>query len=131
MVLFAMRTGNSRDVERWLSQTIARSKEENMLRNPFNMRFKKVRTKKGLLLVFEVKPLWPNVTFFGWLIAFTLFVLLGPSFWVWPGIVLGCLGYFWTSEFFYLMSKLGIKKAGYSGEFKRVRLSKVVEEVMF
>lgn len=131
MVVYAVKTEHSGDIEYWLKETTKRSEDQSMLKNPFKMRFKKFKKKKGLILVFDVKPLYPNFTPFGFVIAFGVLCIFGPVFWVWPGLVLGMLGYFWSSEFFLFMTKLGIRRAGYKGVFKRIRLRALIEEVMF
>lgn len=133
MVVFALRTDHCGAVEKWLRETKTRSKSENFLQNPFKMRFRRYRSENGLILVFDVRPLFPNVTFFGWIIAVAVLFIFGRVNWVvWGGVILGMLGYFWTADFFYQMSKIAIKKAGYKGsKIKRIRLSSLVEEVMF
>ena len=131
MVLYAIRVSRSRDVDHWLNQTKIRSKEPSMLKNPFTMRFKRIKTKDGLILLFDVKPLYPNFTVFGWPLALVIYIILGLNFWVFPGMVLGLLGFFWTSHFYFWMSKIGIKRTGYTGKFQRIKMYKLVEEVMF
>ncbi len=131
MVVYAIRTGRSRAVDRWLCQTVERSKDNSIVRNPFRMRFRKFEKGRSLILVFDVKPLYPNVTVFGWAVALMIFFLFGPVFWVWPGVGIGMLGFFWSSQFFYLMTRAGLKRAGYKGSFERLKLSGLVSEVVF
>lgn len=130
MSLYAMQLNKSPEVDEWLKQTMERSKDNSMLKNPFVWRIKQ-RTKKGRsIIVVDVKPLFPNFSWLGWMSGVTVLFVWGATKWLIPCFIVGGLGVFWTSEFFFLMTKKALRKAGYSGPIKRLKFSAVIREVI-
>lgn len=131
MPVYALKTQKARSVQKWLKETKARSKEGNMLKNPFMMEFRSYSNKSDLILLCKVKPLYPNVSIMGWISAFAIVFVWGWHWVLWPCIILGMLGYFWTSEFYATMTRIALRrKAKYTGPIKRLRLAKFIEEVL-
>jgi len=130
VVLYAFRTDKSEAIIRWLKQTRERCRDNNILKNPFNSRFKQLTRKDCLLLVFEVNPLYPNFSVFGWLTGLAIWIIWGWTLWIIPCLFIGCLSVFWSADFYFLMTKLGLRKAGYKGPVKRLKLSQFIQEVV-
>lgn len=131
MVVFAVETLKDPDVDHWLKLSVKRSKEPSLLKNPFRFRFKRYERKKTYWLVFDVLPLYPNFTVWGWGLAGIIFFVWGLNFWVFAGLALGCGGFFWSTPFYYLMVRLGIRRNGYKGKIKILRLANLVRGVLF
>lgn len=130
MAVFALRTEDHSTVDEWVYASIQRGRYLPATKNPYEWRFKKVRRKDSLLIVCEAKPLIPQFFWGGWIAGAGVFVVWGYHWVLWPCVLVGMLGYFWSSEFFYLMSRLALRKEGYKGSIKRVRLVELVKEVV-
>ena len=130
MAVFALRTLDHSAVDEWVYASMQRGKHLPIARNPYEWRFKKVKKKDSLFVVCEVKPLVPPFYLGGWIAGAGVFLVWGYHWVLWPCVVVGMLGYFWTGEFFYQMSRLALRKAGYKGSIKRIKLSELVREVV-
>ena len=130
MAMYGMMLEKQDAVSKWIAQTNERTKEESFLKNPFKTKMKFWLRKKEVLLLIDIQPLYFNFTIFGWLLAVGTLIAFGFGWWLIPGIVLGCLGVFWTADFYFLMAKLGLRKAGYTGKVKRLKLSEIIREVI-
>ena len=131
MALFALRTRDSRKVREWFSDTQKRSEDKSLLRNPLKWKLKSIKKGQDLILVCDVVPVYFNFSIFGWITGFGVVVIWGYHWVLWPCILLGMLGYFWTWPFFYQMMKLALRmKARYTGPIKRVKLSELIKEVV-
>jgi hypothetical protein len=131
MAMFGLRLGKEDAVMDWISSTSRKSKDDNFIKNPFKMNMKFWLKNEEVLLLMDIQPLYFNFTIFGWLASIGSLIILGFGWWIIPGIVFGCLGVFWTSEFYYWMAKLGLRKAVYKGKVKSVSLVEVIREVVF
>lgn len=131
MALFAVKTDRSDAVADWFNETTSRARESNMLKNPFNIRVKRIFRRTYWVLVLEVSPVYPNLSIFGWMTAVGIVMLWGWTWWLLPAVFIGCLGVFWTSEFYFLVTKMGLRKAGYKGPVKRLRFADVIKEVIW
>jgi len=130
MVLYAFRTNRELVVEAWVKRTNKSLSGTNMLTNPFNGRVKQLGTKEGLVVVVDIRPLYPNFSVFGWMTAVVLFVLFGLSWWLLPCVFIGCLGVFWSNHFYFWVNKKSLRRALYDGSIKRLSLSDLVREVV-
>jgi len=131
MSLYSFKVQNDPLVRKWLAQTEKRSADENLLKNPYNWKFFVHEDKQALVVFILAEPVYFNYSIFGWFTALTIFAVAGFTFWVLPFVFLGCLGIFWTAEPLYLFTKKALRKIGYKGEIKRLRLKKAVMEVLF
>jgi len=131
MAMYGILLDKDKAVAKWIAETTKRTQEENFLKNPFKTKIKFWLKKKQLLLLMDITPIYFNYTIFGWVMSAGTLLMFGLGWWVWPGIILGCLGFFWTSEFYFEMTKLGLRRAGYKGKIKRMRLGEVIREVVF
>lgn len=131
MALFVVRTKDKAEVRQWFDETRERSKENNFIKNPFKWKLKMIKQGRDLLIVCDVQPLIFNFTIFGWVTAFVVFFLWGANWIVWSSVIVGMGTYFWTSAFFYQMTKLALRrKAKYSGPLKRVKLAELIKRVV-
>ena len=131
MAIYGMMLEKQDAVSKWIAETDKRSKEENFFKNPFKLRMKFWLRKKEVLLIMDIKPLYFNFSVFGWFMSAGALFMFGFGWWLWPGIILGCLGVFWTADFYFFMAKLGLRKAGYKGKIKRLKLGDIIREVIF
>lgn len=104
----------------------------NLINNPFLGNIRLFDKKEEYVLILSMKPLYPNFSFFGWLILFAMILFFNSfSYLMIIPFILGLLGFFWSSTFFYIMACLGLRKKGYCGKIKRVPVSKALEKVVF
>jgi len=127
MVLFGLETNKEEKLTKFVRDTNERINDNNMVKNPFTG---KVTTKNlpdnRMLHIVEISPIYMNFTIFGWLLCFIFFFLRGFTWWLAPGIVLGCLGIFWTAPFFRMMYKKGMRKAGYLNDVKSIKHKEII-----
>lgn len=131
MAVYGMVLDKQDSVMQWIADTSRRGKEEGLVKNPFKVRIKFWLRKKEVLLVMSMNSVYFNYTIFGWVAAVASYLLLGFGWWLFPWVVFGCLGVFWSPEFYYWTTRLGLKKAGYTGKFRRLRLKDIIQEVVF
>jgi len=78
-----------------------------------------------------MSPIYFNFTWLGagfCLLSYIMFVRLWLII---PMVIFLLLGLIWSSRFYYIMLKLGLKKKGYKGFIKYLRPSEIIEEVYF
>lgn len=135
MAIFGVRTDNKPVVKQFVKEVAERVNGGDLVKNPFTGYAKIIVTKPNpqeTTTIIKMSPLWPNfapwgalMTFIGWLIfggvTHPFYLLIPLSFLV--------LGFFWTEDFFYLTFKLGLRKAGYKGPIKRIKLKVLVDEL--
>lgn len=98
----------------------------DMIKNPFNGR---ARLFGPGFYVVDMAPIFPNLTWIGWIPAI-IALLAGSILWAIPGLVLVACGAFWGADFFYLMLKMGLRKAGYKGPIRLFRTHKTLRRVL-
>ena len=107
-----------------------RLKSNNLVKNPFNTKCY-MSSKDGIkLFILSIDPVYFNYSIFGWIISFGAFVLKGFSWWLLPGIVLGSLGVFWSSHFYYYMLRFALKKKGYTGSILRLNQEEIIKRLI-
>lgn len=132
MPVYVLRTLKVKSVVKWVDDTRRRSESGNLLKNPFKMQFRVYKNADHLLLLCKVNPIYPNFSVFGWLTGFAVLLIWGYHWILWPCLLVGMMGYFWSSPFYAFMTRVALrKKAKYSGPIKRLWMSHFVEEVMF
>ena len=134
MALFAISTKSrnllDRDViERFVDDSAARLASDNVYKNPFRGRVRKFTKKE--IYVFDISPMVPNFSIFGWVYAVGVFIVLGFTPWILPGVALGCLGVFWSRKFFYHFCVKGLRKAGYVGPVVMLKPGEIIRKVVF
>jgi len=133
-MIYAIKTDNIQPVHEWLSQLKTRSSDDNWMRNPFNIIFKSYKRKGFVLTVFKVEPKYhlqiiPFVSWMGWLSGLGIILLWGATAWVIPSLLIGCSRVLCTPDFYFFVTKLGLKKAGCKN-IKRMKLSAFIEEAI-
>lgn len=101
--------------------------KSDIVRNPFKGDLRKM--DKGLYLI-DMTPIWPNIAKYGIFFAVGPFLLFGWGWWVYPGVFLSLLGFFYSRIFFYLMMRAGLKKAGYNDKVRLVPDSEALRRVV-
>jgi hypothetical protein len=135
MALFTVLTEPSQIVDTWMSQTKERLKDDNWIMNPFKGGIRPFdyleeipSIKAGYIIYIE--PIWYNFAKWGWVIALGVLVIWGWTWYVWPGVVLGCLGFFWSKYFYFGVALLGLKKAGYKGKVQMLNNDTVIRKLL-
>lgn len=130
MAIYSFRTAKSEAVNKWLLETKERSKENNFLKNPFKLRFKKIVQKESWIIVVEMTPVFANISFIWWMMAFGIFFLWGLTPLILVPAIAGLSGIFWTSDFYFFMNKQALKKSGYKAKIQRLKLADLISEVV-
>jgi len=133
MAVFGVQTnGEVKTVNEYFRDTSKRLMNDNLVENPFVGGVKKYRVSSiKQLMVFDIVPIYPNFTFFGWLVLLPMLLFLGVSWWLLIPFGILFLGFLWTSRFYYFFVKLGLRKAGYSGPVKFLDSKGIVKQVIF
>ena len=133
MVIFGVETDNVQEANDFIIATNDRMNKVDIGKNPFNG-YAKIINKDCFrtLSVIKMVPLWPN--FGPWIALFSLMPIFifgwfsSPLTLLFPLIFLS-IGFFWTEEFFYIILKVGIDKAGYKGKVKRIKKNVLIDEL--
>lgn len=130
MALFGVRTQNNLKVVRFVKEVLERLNSFDIKRNPFRGYIKSFKDEKDLVIVINMSPLWPNLTPLIALISLIpilFFNGIQGSNWFLIPLFFISLGFFWTPDFFYMVFKAGIKKAGYKGFIKRIKKNDLID----
>lgn len=131
MPVYVVRTKDKPEVRKWFSDTERRSKEESLIKNPIKWDLKIIDKGKDVLMVCDAQPVIPHFWVFGWITALAILCIWGVNAGFWIFVSIGCLGYFWSGDFFYRMTVMALrKKAGYVGPIKRVKLDEFIRGVV-
>lgn len=132
MAIFSITTEHSDEVSDFIHKAKKKMESDDFLKNPFIADIIKIQQgHDNPLYVFSMSPIYFNFSIFGWFIAFAIFMIWGlNTFLIYP-IILGCLGFFWSSTFFYCMAVLGLRKNGYKGKIKRLSCKQTLEKIYF
>lgn len=130
MSLYCFKTKNLQNVNDWVRDTKKRSKDSNIMKNPFFWKIKTIRRNDWLYCIVEAKPLYFNFSWFGWISGVGILFIWGLTAWIIPFFIIGCCGVFWTAEPVFLLNKKALRKYGYSGPIKRLKFSEIIREVI-
>jgi hypothetical protein len=135
MAICSILTENNIDVVDYNRESNIRLNKTNIVKNPFVGRIYTLdviqqKDKLKLLNIIDMQPLYPNVSYYGFLIAFGVWFIFGYNIIVTLGILMGCLGIFWTSYIWALFYYIGLKKKGYNGYFKIISNSESLKLVL-
>jgi hypothetical protein len=135
MVIFGVKVYESPFVNRFVKDTNKRLSSKNMVSNPFRGGIKVIKQEKEVLndlfLIVKMEPLWPNISpFVGFFLALGGIMFGAPNgFFIVP-ITFFAIGFFWTSTFFLLGLKAGLRKLGYKGPIKMVQNKDLLEKLV-
>ena len=136
MAIFGVLMDDKETANNFIEATKERLRKGNLATNPFTAciktitqieREKDIAVQKKLHII-DIEPIYFNYPLLG---AFTSLVLLVVSYWALiPLAVFLFFSLFWSGHFYYLIFKLGLKKAGYKGKIVRVSLKEVVRRLV-
>jgi hypothetical protein len=129
--LFAIRTQEFSRRKEWEKALKDRTKGVSVLKNPFETEFITIKADNDLMHVFDVRPLWFNFSIFGWLAGLGSLFIVGPSWFLIPSCIVGSMGLFWSPQFVRLGLRRGLRRYGYVGPIRNVKLSEVVRLTLF
>lgn len=130
MALFGFKTKTTQALCSWVCETNNRLQDNSITKNPFKGRIKLYTHKNEATVVCNLEPLWFNYTIFFWPMAIISYMVVKLA---WPTIllsILGLFGAFWTTLFFYPISKLGLKKKGHTEALKLIGHKTIIQEVL-
>ena len=133
MALFGVTTSSHEAALEFVKKTNERLNNHNLVKNPFIGKIKTVNYQDRVLHIVSMRPVYFNFTPYCWALAICMFVIKGFT-WSWlclPGIILGCVGIFWSKYFYRWLFIKGLKKAGYPGDIKNISTSEIIEGVIF
>lgn len=132
MAIFAVQLDKKdNNFEKFVEETNARLKDYNFVRSPFTGKIVQALYGGNPIYIVNMEPIYPNYTFYIWLIGAGLLWWRG-LFWLHiPIVLLGSLGLFWSKYFFYFMLDKGSKKHGRESKLKLLSNKKVMEVIFF
>lgn len=101
----------------------------NFISNPF--RDQKFYSLNDTHYAINMVPIWPHFYMYGWFGAALAGLLSWPLWVVAIGIIIGCTGIAYSSPFYFLMLKAGLRKAGYNGKVKRLTEEALLRRVLW
>ena len=132
MAVFGIKTKLNPDVLKFLKDIKKRFKDADLVKNPFTSYIKHFKKQNDLIIVLKMVPLWPNFPPFVAGLSLATLILFGglsnPFLLLIPLFFLS-LTFFWTENFFFLIFKAGVRKAGYKGIIKRIKKNVLIEEL--
>lgn len=135
MAMFVISTEADETVTKFVKETRDRLLSHNIVTNPFVGDVSRIDVAEDKRIrayhIFSMRPIWPNVTYIGWVGLLIILYAWGLTYFAIPFLVFGLAGFFWSPLFFFYMLKLGLKKAGYKGEVKMVGVSKTLHYIIF
>lgn len=127
MAVFGVITENKPKVWKFIKDVDTRLNGFDIKKNPFSGYAKSFKDDNDLIVVLNMRPIWPN--FAPWIAGFSFLISLffgNLKLLVIPLIFIA-LSFFWTPEFFYLTFKAGLKKAGFKGRVKRLKQNEIID----
>lgn len=133
MVIFGVKTHDVASVKKFVRETKKRLETPDLARNPFSGYIKSFEfDKTERITILKIVPLWPNFSPYVAILSLFPIIFFGgynnPGLLLIPLIFLG-LAFFWTEDFFYLILRIGLKKAGYKGKVKKLKRSVLIDEL--
>src|SRR3972149_2389167 len=104
MAMFGLQTDKDRKVMDFQLEASSRLRNNNLLYNPFIGKIKAFRFKDDhIILLFDITPIYPNVSYIGWLIlSAMLFLIQSISLWMLIPIAIILTDIFWSPYFYCL-----------------------------
>lgn len=135
MALIGFQLEDVSEARLFINATIERSKREDFSKNPFRCESIVRSNGDNLIFIQHIKPLYPKIYEFGiWMMLLGFFIQA-----IWPrigfGFVVGgllmSLQYIFFSSFFYsVMFKFGLKKVKYDGSIIVLDVDDIMTRVM-
>lgn len=124
MAFFGVRVDDCVITRSFFNRVSLHMKIGNLVTNPYVGGVKNL--EKGLYGII-MDPVYPKFYYIGFLFLLASVLLTWNvfSWWNLPGLLLSCLGFFYSKYFFFFMLVIGLKKAGYNGKTRLVGLNKL------
>lgn len=133
MAVFGVETDNNDLGNNFIIESNERLKNTDIKKNPF-VGYIKIVNKDSFKTtsVIRMVPLWPN--FGPWIALFSLIPIFifgwyDSALALSVPLIFSCISFFWSEQFFYIVFKAGLKKAGYIGDFKKLKKSDLIDEL--
>ncbi len=131
MVVFGLITEDNQIIQDFINDTNKRLDNNNLVKNPFVGKVYGFKINETQLLhIVIINPIYFNVTYFGWLYVIGVYFILGLTYWLIPGFILGSMGIFWALCFYRYIYKKGLVKAGYLGYIEHMQKDGIIENIM-
>lgn len=133
MATLGIETETNIGVNVFMQQSNERLQNDNIVKNPFNGRIKKIYSNKGKdSYVIIMNPIYPRIYLIG------LFLMVVPlfftgfyvSWWLLPGAIIFSLGIFWSKIFVLLGLFIGLRKHGYKGKVKYLSNNEIIRRMV-
>ena len=132
MASFGILAEDCSEVVSFVAKTKERLAGQNFVKNPFVGKILSLSVTgddnlpKKLILV-SMSPVYPNITWFGWLGAIAMLIFFGFHWTLIFPVIFGMTSIFWSKTFYSWIFKKGLKKNGYKGETKSVSLDEIIQ----
>lgn len=133
MPVFAIKTDHREIVKCFIEDTNKRLDSKEITKNPFKgkiVRVKNYDCKLPDYYLVDLEPLYPPF-YLGGLFAVMINIVFYRAWLLWAGIIVFSLGFFWSKWFFFIMLRLGLRKAGYPGPVNLVKDKDAIKTIMY
>lgn len=134
MAIFGVETDRAAIVRKYMRESNERLQKKSMISNPFYGRIVRVPSSDQVkdYYVVDMDPVYPKIYLIG---IFTMIVALfftgfRLTYWLVPSFVFFSCGIFWSKYFYYVMLKLGLKKAGYNKKLKLITSNATISRLI-
>lgn len=132
MVLFSLELEDKKEAIDFLTLSDSRLHLEDAVRNPFVGGIRILNTEQGKInALVLMNPIYPNISYLGWVMAGGLYLIFGGSLWLSIPAAFGLTGIMWTKWPYYYGISKGLKKAGYKGTIKLIRLDDLLRKIYY
>ena len=131
MAIVGIVTNKEAEALRCFKKLVSKYKSEpGIVKNPFTIKHKFKVTKTDLFFVMEIKPVYPQVYFFGYILLIPFIIFKWFNWFLLFPFALMSLAFLWSSSFYYLMLILSLKKNGYKSKYKILTKEKIIRRLL-
>lgn len=125
MAVFGIECDKNEIVNNFFARFRKEIEKPDIIKNPFKARFIKLMTysEEKDIFIIQIAPIYPPYYLYGGLYIIIALLFTWPNspgdlirWYLWPGYFIYLTGIFYSSRFYFLMTKLGMRKIGYKGK---------------
>ena len=127
MAAFGIHVRKRLKVENFIVETNKKLNESDFVRNPF----KGELFSLGDCVAVYMNPVYVNFPLYAGILAVVLALVFGARFWGFlPAAFFFLLSLMWTRFFYYILLRIGLRKAGYIGKIKIMKTEELIRRLM-
>lgn len=133
MAVFGIQTEKNRAAKKFMRDSHERLQRPSIITNPFEGHIVKVSDSSSAdvdYYVVDIEPVYPKFYYMGLLGIFLALVFGNINAWLIPGSIIFLMGIFWNKFWFYIMLRLGLRKAGYKSRVRIVNNELLIRKMI-